>query len=46
MNSEMAYCLSRNRRDGRESRTRFKFPDHLDRVPQIAGDRVVDSPVD
>ena len=25
-------CLSRKRRNGRESRTRFNFPDHPDRV--------------
>ena len=31
-------CLSRNRRNGRESKTRFNFPDHRDRVPQIAAD--------
>ena len=31
-------CLSRKRRNGRESRTRFNFPDHPDRVPHIAAD--------
>ena len=31
-------CLSRKRLNGRESRTRFNFPDHPDRVPQIASD--------
>ena len=31
-------CLSRKRRNGQESRTRFNFPDHPDRVPQIASD--------
>ena len=31
-------CLSRKSRDGRESRTRFNFPDHPDWVPQIAAD--------
>ena len=31
-------CLSRKRRNGQESRTRFHFPDHPDRVPQIASD--------
>ena len=30
--------LSRERRNGRESRTTFNFPDHPDRVPQIAAD--------
>ena len=29
-------CLSRKRRNGRESRTRFNFPDDPDRVPEIA----------
>ena len=32
-------CLSRKCRNGRESRTRFNFPDHPDRVPQITADR-------
>ena len=31
-------CLTRKRRNGRESRTRFNFPDHPDRVLQIAAD--------
>ena len=31
-------CLSRKRRNGRESTTRFNFPDHPDRVTQIAAD--------
>ena len=31
-------CLRRQRRKGRESRTRFNFSDHPDRVPQMAED--------
>ena len=31
-------CLSQKRRNGQESGTRFNFPDHPDRVPQIASD--------
>ena len=31
-------CLSQKRRNGLESRTRFNFPDHPDRVPQNAAD--------
>ena len=30
-------CRSRKRRNGWESRTRFNFPDHPDRVPQMSG---------
>ena len=35
-------CLSGKRRNGRESRPRFNYPDHPDHVPQIAADARTD----